>query len=121
MGWIPIEDKYPLEGLQVLVEMSSRGIDKDKCQVMADHGFYIATWIVPEGKEGEWLIQTSTDFWKPNVHAWMPLPRHYAAQEVFSQEEDLLEHPMFDEDPEWLYKGDCVYEQMTLEEMMKLC
>lgn len=53
MGWIPIEDKYPPEGLQVLVEMSSRGIDKDRCQVMADHGFYIATWIVPEGKEGE--------------------------------------------------------------------
>jgi hypothetical protein len=51
----------------------------------------------------------------------MPLPKHYAAQEVFEQEPDLLEHPMFEDDPEWLYKDDCVYEQMTLEEMMKLC
>jgi len=26
---------------------------------------------------------------------------------------------MFEDDPEWLYKDDCVYEQMTLEEFLK--
>jgi hypothetical protein len=29
-----------------------------------------------------------------------------------------MEHSLWEEDPEWLYKGKYVYEQMTLEEMM---
>lgn len=31
-----------------------------------------------------------------------------------------MEHAMFEDDPEWLYKGDAVYKQMTLEEVFKL-
>lgn len=56
----------------------------------------------------------------PTVHAWMPLPRHFAAPEKgFSYNEDLMEHAMFEDDPEWLYKDDAVYTQMTLEEFME--
>jgi hypothetical protein len=34
-------------------------------------------------------------------------------------EDDLMEHAMFEDDPEWLYKGNCQYEQMSLEEFLK--
>ena len=30
----------------------------------------------------------------------------------------MMEHAMFEDDPEWLYKDDCVYEQMTLEDFL---
>ena len=29
-----------------------------------------------------------------------------------------MEHAMFEDEPEWLYKGDAVYEQMTLEDFL---
>jgi hypothetical protein len=34
-------------------------------------------------------------------------------------EDDLMEHAMFEDDPELLYKGNCQYEQMSLEEFLK--
>lgn len=123
MGWIPIEEKYPPEGLHVLLEVS--GWFSCNYGVMADHSFYIGTWIVPVGEEeGHWLIRDASEdgaghLIDPEVHAWMPLPKHYQPQKVFSQEPDLMEHSLWEEDPEWLYKGKYVYEQMTLEEMMK--
>ena len=119
MAWIDVNDKMPPEGLQVLVELSGRGL-QEGVQVMADHDFYLGTWIHPVGEEtGHWLIDTSTDLWYPVVHAWMPLPKHYQQKESFEPEPDMMEHAMFEDDPEWLYKGDAVYEQMTLEEFMK--
>ena len=124
MGWIDINDKYPPQGLQVLLEVSGTfggGL-------LADHSFYIGSWIVPQGKtEGNWLIYDNCDsdlgdnhLAYPTVHAWMPLPEHFQPQEIFGEpEDDLMEHAMFEDDPEWLYKGDYKYEQMSLEDFLK--
>ena len=120
MGWITLEEKWPPQGLEVLLEISAHGFDEHNCHVMWDHAFEIGCWIVPEGEtEGHWLIHTSDDMWDLTIHAWMPLPKHYQKQEVFTQEPDLMEHAFFEDDPEWLYKGDCKYEQMTIEEFLK--
>lgn len=119
MGWISIKDKYPPEGLQVLLELSGQCIDEHGVMCVADHGFHIGSWIIPTGKdEGEWLIDTRYDLYEPTVHAWMPLPKHYEPQDIFEQEPDLMEHAMFEENPEWLYKGDCIYEQMSIEDLL---
>lgn len=119
MSWIKPEDKMPPEGLYVLVEMSGYGTGDKGERIVADHSFYLATWIHPVGKDqGEWFIESTSDYWSPTVHAWMPLPRHYEAPEHSEDpEDDMMEHAMFEEDPEWLYKDDAVYEQMTLEEL----
>lgn len=123
MSWIPLEEKYPPEGLRVLLEVS--GYFTERWGVMADHSYYIGVWIIPDGEtEGHWLIYDSHEdggghLADPEVHAWMPLPKHYQPQKYFTQEEDLMEHSLFEEDPEWLYKDDCVYEQMSLEDFMK--
>jgi hypothetical protein len=124
MGWIDLNDKYPPQGLQVLLEVSGRFAAG--YSLIADHSYYIGTWIVPSGKkEGHWIIYDSCDEENvhivcPEVHAWMPLPKHFQPQETFGEpEDDLMEHAMFEDEPEWLYKGDCVYEQMTLEDFLK--
>jgi len=121
MGWIDIEDRMPPEGLQVLLEVSGMGTDEHKCTVYADHGFYIGCWIVSDMPDdnGHWLLNTKTDYYDPTIHAWMPLPKHYQPQTMFTQEPDLMEHAMFEDDPEWLYKGDAVYEQMSIEEFLQ--
>ena len=123
MGWIKPEDKMPPQGLCVLLEVSGRKYG-GACVTIADHSFYIGTWLVPEGEEGHWLIYDNCDegsghIGYPVVHAWMPLPKHFAPQEIFGQEEDLMEHPMFEDEPEWLYKGDCVYEQISIEDWLR--
>lgn len=123
MGWINIEDRYPPQGLQVLLEVSGNFGGGE----IADHQFFIGTWIVPQGKtEGSWLIYDCCEspmgdehMYYPTVHAWMPLPEHFQPQEIFGEpEDDLMEHAMFEDDPEWLYKGEYNYEQMSLEEFM---
>lgn len=122
MSWIEPSDRMPPEGLHVLVEASGRGTDDIGVQIVADHDFYLATWIHPVGeKEGFWDIDSSSNFWSMEVHAWMPLPKHFQQKEMgFEPEPDMMEHAMFEDDPEWLYKADAVYEQMTLEELYKL-
>ena len=122
MGWITPEDRMPPKGLQVLLEVS--GIISAPYAMVADHSFYLGAWIVPSGQtEGHWLIWDSCDednyhLINPKVHAWMPLPKHYQQVEMgFEPEEDMMEHAMFEDDPEWLYKGDAVYEQMSMEEL----
>ncbi len=121
MGWISIEDKYPPEGLYCLIEASGMGIDEHGVTVYADHMFMLGCWLIPVGEtEGEWCVQTRSDFYQLTVHAWMPLPKHFAPQETFTQEPDLMEHAFFeDQDPEWLYKGDAVYEQMSIEDFLR--
>lgn len=124
MGWVDINDRMPPEGLQVLIEASGRY--NAPYSLIADHAFFLGTWLVPNGEtEGHWLIYDGTleddhHMIEPTVHAWMPLPKHYQENEVFEQEEDLMEHALFENDPDWLYKGDCVYEQMSLEAFMAL-
>lgn len=122
MGWIDPSDRMPPEGLGVLVEMSGRGTDDIGVQIVADHDFYLASWIHPVGDdEGHWLIETNSNYWSPEIHAWMPLPKHYQQKELgFEPEPDMMEHALFEDDPEWLYKGDAVYEQMSLEEFMEM-
>ena len=122
MGWIDIKDKYPPEGLLVLVEMSGESTTKYGNVVISDHEFQLASWVVPVGQtEGEWVWHGGRDYYSlPQVFAWMPLPKHFQPKEIFDQDEDMMEHPMFEDDPEWLYKGDCVYEQMTLEDFMEM-
>ena len=124
MGWITLEDRMPPEGLEVLLEVS--GLTTAPYNQAWDHDFCLGCWIVPEGStEGFWLLRDGIkgdDYHliDPEVHAWMPLPRHFAAPEKgFSYEEDLMEHAMFEDDPEWLYKDDCVYEQITIDEYLK--
>ena len=122
MGWIRPEDRMPPEGLQVLLEVS--GLTTAPYSVVWDHGFCLGCWLVPEGKEGLWYLTDGNEenhhIISPTVHAWMPLPRHFEAPEKgFSYEEDLMEHAMFEDDPEWLYKDDCVYEQITIDEYLK--
>ena len=120
MGWIDIEKQMPPEGLQVLLEVSGRSTGDHGEATVWDHGFIIGTWILPEGEEEiEWILQTRHEVYFPKVHGWMPLPRHFQKQDIFNQEDDLMEHAMFEDDPEWLYKDDCVYEQMSLEDFMK--
>ena len=117
MGWIEPSDRMPPEGLYVLLEVS--GYCKSDIALLADHDFYIGCWIHPEGKEeGFWSIDSETPPIIPTVHAWMPLPKHFQPNEHFGQEPDLMEHAMFEDEPEWLYKGDAVYEQMTMEEFL---
>ena len=122
MSWIKPEEKMPPEGLCVLVEASGDGVDDMKVRVVADHDFYLATWIHPIGEEkGFWDVVTHSDFWSMKVHAWMPLPKHFEQKEMgYEPEEDMMEHALFEDDPEWLYKGEAVYEQMTLEELFDL-
>ena len=126
MGWIRPEDKMPPQGLQVLVEAS--GMFTAPYGLVADHSFFIGSWIVPSGKtEGEWLIWDASNngdddyhMFHPHVHAWMPLPKHYQQPEGgFEPEPDMMEHAMFEDDPDWLYKGAMVYEQMSLEDLFE--
>ena len=122
MGWISVEDRMPPQGLEVLLEVSGYFTPN----YLADHNFFLGCWMIPSGKtEGRWLIWDSCEgednhISDPTVHAWMPLPKHYQPQETFgTQDDDGYEQPMFEEEsPEWLYKGNCVYEQMTLEDFM---
>lgn len=128
MGWIDVNDRMPPEGLEVLLEVS--GLTTAPYNMAWDHGFCIGTWIVPSDRngkpaeEGHWFLTDANEnnyhIIDPTVHAWMPLPRHFAAPEKgFSYNEDLMEHAMFEDDPEWLYKDNAVYTQMTLEEFME--
>lgn len=121
MGWIDIKDKMPPEGLQVLLEVSGLGRGEHGETVHADHTFYLGCWIVSDmpDDDGHWLLYSKSEIYDPTVHAWMPLPRHYQKQQIFTQEPDLMEHAMFEDDPDWLYKGNCVYEQMSLEDFMR--
>ena len=123
MGWIEPQDRMPPEGLEVLLEVS--GKFSGPVNIKADHGFYLGCWMSPVGEEPKWFIDDAYEgsngdvehMLDPVVHAWMPLPRHFQPQEVFTQEEDLMEHAMFEDEPDWLYKGDAVYEQMSLEDL----
>lgn len=119
MGWIDVNDRMPPEGLEVLLEVS--GLTDAPYSLVWDHGFCIGTWIVPSDRngkpaeEGHWFLTDANEnnyhIIDPTVHAWMPLPRHFAApEEGFRYNEDLMEHAMFEDDPDWLYKGDAVYE-----------
>ena len=119
MGWIEPKDKMPPEGLQVLVELSGRSIDEHGVHLVSDHDFYIGTWILPVGEEaGHWLIENNYELWGVKIHAWMPLPKHFQQKEMgYDPEDDMMEHALFVDDPDWLYKDDAVYEQMTLEEV----
>jgi hypothetical protein len=45
--------------------------------------------------------------------------QEFAPQEIFNQKPDLMEHAMFEDEPEWLYKGDCVYEQISIEDWLR--
>lgn len=117
MGWIDVNDKMPPQGLQVLLELSGHG-RAENYSYHSNHDFFIGSWI-----EGGWLVwdccEGDSHFTNFEVHAWMPLPKHFAKQEIFgTEEDDGFEHPMFEDEPEWLYKGDCVYEQMTIEDFM---
>lgn len=119
MGWIDINDRMPPEGLQVLLEVS--GYCRSSITLLADHDFYLGSWIHPVGdKEGKWYIDSESPPICPKVHAWMPLPKHYQPKENCTQEPDLMEHAMFEDDPEWIYKDDAVYEQMDINDFIKL-
>ena len=121
MGWIDINDeKHKLpKGLQVLLEVSGSVLDKHGCILYADHDYYIGCLLVPSLDEEErWYIDTDAEFLDFTVHAWMPLPKHYQPREKFGQEEDLMEHPMFETEPDWLYRDDVVYEQMSIEDFL---
>lgn len=116
MGWINPSDRMPPEGLEVLLEVS--GYCKSNITMLADHSYYLGSWIHPANKEGFWHIDSAHEPICPTVHAWMPLPKHYQPQEHFTQEPDMMEHAMFEDEPEWLYKGDAVYEQMSIEDFL---
>ena len=125
MAWIPISEKLPPRGLNVLLEVS--GHYTGPFSMLADHDFFIGSRLSPKDGEEQWLIydkcgiDDNMHIIYPTVHAWMPLPKHYAPQEEFQQNPDLMEHAMFEEDPEWLYKGDAVWEgqQMSIEEYLQ--
>lgn len=120
MAWINPHDKMPPEGLQVLLELSGRSIDEHGVHLVSDHDFFLGTWIHPVGEEnGHWFIESQNEIWALHIHAWMPLPKHYQQKEQTTPEPDMMEHAMFEDDPEWLYKGDAIYEQMTFEDFMK--
>ena len=120
MGWIDATKQLPPEGLTVLLEVS--GHFAAPYGLIADHDFYIGCWLVPQGQtEGKWLLTDGHEdedyhLYSPTVHAWMPLPKHFQPAEKFDREEDMMEHAMFEDDPEWLYTGEYVYEQQTLED-----
>lgn len=121
MSWIPISEKLPPRGLDVLLEVSGRY--SAPYSIIADHSFFIGSLIKTE-PEIEWLIWDSCDednhhILFPEVHAWMPLPRHYQQPETFEPSEDGMEHAMFEDDPDYLYKGSAVYEQMSIEEFLQ--
>ena len=122
MSWIDPKHRMPPAGLQVLLEVSGRY--SGFVHMVADHDFYLGSWINPEDREPFWMIEDASDGFDehildPVVHAWMPLPRHYQPNERgFTQEEDLMEHAMFEDDPDWLYKDDAVYEQRTIEDFL---
>lgn len=127
MGWINSKEQLPPEGLQVLVEASGQF---DSCySSFADHDFFIATWIKPEREEGFWNIYDSTKplihekeshLINPTIFAWMPLPEHYQPKEMFGEpDDDLFEHAQFESDPDYLYKGEYNYEQMSLDDFLK--
>lgn len=125
MGWIDVNDRMPPEGLQVLLEVSGRY--SGETNLVADHSFFLGCWLTPVGHESQWMIDDAYEdccgdvqhIYNPTVHAWMPLPRHFQPQEIFDQDPDLMEHAMFEDDPPWLYQGDAVYEQMSLEDFLK--
>lgn len=124
MAWIRPEDRMPPSGLEVLVEASGYYCGG----VVADHSFHLATWIGnPDGgREPFWLIDGAyKDFdgdyhelSDPEIHAWMPLPKHFQKSKYFEREADMMEHAMFEDDPDWLYKGKAVYEQRTIEDVL---
>lgn len=120
MGWIELSEKYPPQGLDVLVEISGNIYGANYAGVI-DHDFYIGTWLIPVGQsEGIWDIESEHEICNLRVHAWMPLPKHFQKKALFVDgEDDQMEHPMFEDEPEWLYKGDCVYEQMSLEDFLR--
>ena len=127
MGWIDAKEQLPPMGLDVLVEVSGY-YSGDYC-AKADHDFFIGSWIKTEFDSGHWLLWDATPPTKyekeshiinPEVFAWMPLPEHYQPKEVFGEEnDDLFEHAMFEEDPDYLYKGKYTYEQMSLDDFLK--
>jgi hypothetical protein len=119
MGWIEPKDMLPPKGLSVLLEVSGRGLDDHGVHVTYDHEFVIGAWVWPRGEdERVWLLDTRGEVWGLEIHAWMPLPKHFAKQEVFEDWGDMMEHSIFEDNPEWLYQGDNVYEQMTLDEFL---
>ena len=123
MGWIDPKDKLPPEGLNVLVEASGTYSGVGYAMV-ADHDLFIAFRVNKEdNQESEWILYDgcgeNSHIYYPTIHAWMPLPRHYQPCEMgFTEDPDLMEHSMFENDPEWLYKGDCVYKQMSLSDFL---
>ena len=126
MGWINADEQLPPEGLQVLVEVS--GSYSGNYSMFADHDFYIASWIKPEREKGFWLIydetppgtyETEQHLIDPKVFAWMPLPKHYQPKEHFKENGDMMEHALFEDDPGFLYKGDFIFEQMSIEEFLQ--
>jgi hypothetical protein len=126
MAWIRPEDKMPPSGLEVLVEVSGYYCGG----VVADHSFCIAAWLGnPDGgREPFWVIHGAYkdcvgnyyELSDPEIHAWMPLPKHFQKSKHFglSREADMMEHAMFEDDPDWLYKGKAVYEQRTIEDVL---
>lgn len=119
MGWIEPKDMLPPKGLLVLLEISGKSVDKHGTFLTRDHGFAIGSWLEPVGEpEGRWNIHDGRDIFGLEVHAWMPLPKHFTRKELFKDYEDQMEHALFEDNPEWLYQGDNVYEQMTLEEFL---
>lgn len=115
MGWI--DDRLPPNCLKVLVECSGYC---NESGTYADHAFKLGWYIIPEDEtEGEWHVDSCNEISFPTVHAWMPLPKHFAPREMFTQDPDMMEHSMLDDEPEYLYKGDAVYEQMSIEDFLK--
>lgn len=124
MGWIKPEDRMPPDGLMVLIEASGYITNS----VIADHSYYLATWIAsPDGgRDPFWLVHSAHEvypghivkFEDPEVHAWMPLPKHYQKPKHFCSAADMMEHAMFEDDPEWLYKDEAVWEQRTIEDVL---
>ena len=115
MGWIT--DRLPPNCLKVLVECSGYC---NESGMYADHTFKLGWYIIPEDEtEGEWYVDSCNEIFSPTVHAWMPLPKHFAPREMFTQSPDMMEHSMLEEEPEYLYKGDAVYEQMSIEDFFK--
>lgn len=120
VGWIDIEKQMPPEGLHCLLEVSGSCIGDHGESLLRDHSFCLGCWIIPQGEtEIKWLLDIKHELYYPTIHAWMPLPKHYQPQEHFDQEPDLMEHSIFEDDPEYLYKGNYVYEQMSLDDFLK--
>lgn len=124
MGWIRPEDRMPPSGLLVLIEASGYITNS----LIADHDYYLATWIDnPDGgRDPFWLVHGSSEdylghlvrFEDPEVHAWMPLPKHYQKPRHTAAPANMMEYPMFESSPDWLYKGEAVWEQRTIEDVL---